>query len=163
MGALLIGAAAAGTLALSPAISHARDSDHGVSETTLQKPASGPDVGKRKWHVRAHRYIIFHGNNASLSSADEHDLLLIARAAQVHTDYLLCVLGSADSGKDEAASHLSNQRAQAVIHFLRQSSDVPADRLLSRAALRALGIPISDEHSKSSSDPYGVEVMVLAH
>lgn len=158
---LLIATATATTFSLSPGISHSRHFEGVLG--AQHKAASESDVGKRKWHVRAHRYILFHGNSASLSSADEHDLLLIARAAQVHTDYLLCVLGSADSGKDESASHLRNQRAQAAIHFLRQSGDVPADRLLSRARLRALGISVSNEHSESSSDPNGVEVMVLAH
>ena len=39
---------------------------------------------KQKWYVRAHRQIRFNRDSAALSSADEHDLLLIARAAQVH-------------------------------------------------------------------------------
>src|SRR5206468_11636219 len=51
----------------------------------------------RDWHVRLGTRIQFRAENAALSRADEHQLLLISRAAGIHNEYFLDVGASAHS------------------------------------------------------------------
>jgi|tagenome__1003787_1003787.scaffolds.fasta_scaffold19937707_1 outer membrane protein OmpA-like peptidoglycan-associated protein len=146
-----------------PFVTNAKHVERNVQGRAHGKAGSSRgNSNKQKWHVRAERHISFQGNSAALSRADEHDLLLIARAAQVHTDYVLCVIGYAHSFANGAANQLSNQRVRAVTKFLERSGEVSPNRLLSAAAMQALNVAVVAPHSTSADDPRAVTVRVLA-
>ena len=163
LGRLLMLSTGTALLLMDPAIAHDRQLERSRRELAHPKVELGRAYAKKqKWYVRAHRQIRFTRDSAALSLADEHDLLLIARAAQVHRDYVLCVVGSAHSSSSQAANQRSNQRVQVVTEFLERSGDVPPNRLLSAGAMRAFDIQAQNHGSVSSHEPDSVEVEVLA-
>jgi hypothetical protein len=163
LGRLLMLGIGTALLLVDPAISHDGQLERSRRESAHRKVELGRAYAKKqKWYVRAHRQISFSRDSAALSLADEHDLLLIARAAQVHRDYVLCVVGSAHSSSNRAANLRSNQRVQVVTEFLERSGDVPPNRLLSAGAMRAFDIQAQNHGSVSSHEPDSVEVEVLA-
>ena len=98
------------------------------------------------WQVRAAREIHFEAQSTAIDLAAEHDLGLIARAAQIHREYSLSVVGFSRV-RGDAKSGLADQRVAAVIRFLESSRDVPPGRVSA-----GLG---------SSGDPAIVNVRVL--
>ena len=125
-----------------------------VALLTLVDPGAGAASAnpshaseKGQWQLRAERHLHFEGDSAALNAAAEHDLRLIARAAQIHQDYFLSVVGYSGA-RDSASRKLAHQRVSAAIDFLERSGDVPAGRLV--------------PGSGSSGDPAIVNVKVLS-
>jgi len=162
LGRLLVLCIATITVWSAPSLTHAKHVERNVQRSAHGKAGSNHgNSKKREWHVRAERHISFQGNSAALSLADEHDLLLIARAAQVHTDYVLCVVGYSHASANGAANQLSSRRVEAVTNFLERSGEVSANRLLSAAAMQTLNIPAANPHSTSADDPRVVTVRIV--
>jgi outer membrane protein OmpA-like peptidoglycan-associated protein len=135
----------------------------GIEETTRRSEELRTAYSKMgDWDVRGEEDIYFKTGSAAVSSADRRRLLTLAGEAAGHKGYVISVLGFADPrGNAKANQRLSNQRAQIVINYLKQSGKVLPGRVLGASAMGEMHIPIEKPSAAQLQGARKVTVRVL--
>jgi outer membrane protein OmpA-like peptidoglycan-associated protein len=135
----------------------------GVQETARREAELRSAYSKMgDWDIRAEKNVYFKSGSAAISSADRKMLSALANEAKGYKGYVVSVLGYADPRGNAAANQkLSNQRAQAVINYLKQSGHLLPGRVLSASAMGEMKIPVEKQDSASHSQARRVTVRVL--
>ena len=135
----------------------------GVEETARRSEELRTAYSKMgDWDVRAEHNVYFKTGSAVLSSADKRELRDLAEKAAGMKGYVISVLGYADPrGNAKANQRLSNQRAQNVINYLKQSGKVLPGRVLGASAMGEMHIPIEKPSAAELQGARKVTVRVL--
>jgi len=114
------------------------------------------------WDIRAEENIYFKSGSATISAADKAKLMKLAENAASIKGYVISVLGYADpTGNAAANQRLSNQRAQNVINYIKQSGKVLPGRVLGASAMGEMKIPTAAPSSAEYQSARRVTVRVL--
>ena len=135
----------------------------GIQETARREAELRTAYSKMgDWDIRAEETLYFKVGSAAISAEGKKQLLAVASKAKDIKGYAVSVLGYADpTGNAAANERLSNQRAQAVINFLKQSGHLLPGRVLSASAMGELNIPVEKSDSAAYANARRVTVRVL--
>lgn len=124
----------------------------GVQETARREEELRSAYSKMgTWDIRAEENIYFKTGSAAISAADKKKLSDLAGNAAAINGYVISVLGYADpTGNAAANERLSNQRAQAVINYLKQSGKVAPGKVLGASAMGEMKIPTDEPNSAAA-------------
>jgi outer membrane protein OmpA-like peptidoglycan-associated protein len=115
-----------------------------------------------QWDIRAEQNIYFKSGSSVISADDKQKLTALAGEAARMKGYVISVLGYADpTGNAATNQKLSNQRAQTVINYLKQSGKVLPGRVLGASAMGQMNIPVEAADSASMQGARKVTVRVL--
>ena len=115
-----------------------------------------------QWDIRAEQNIYFKSGSSVISADDKQKLTALAGEAAGMKGYVISVLGYADpTGNAATNQKLSNQRAQTVINYLKQSGKVLPGRVLGASAMGQMNIPVEAADSASMQGARKVTVRVL--
>ena len=135
----------------------------GVEETSRRSEELRTAYSKMgDWDIRAEHTVYYKTGSAVMSSADKQELIKLAEKAAGMKGYVISVLGYADPrGNTKANQRLSNQRAQAVINYIKQSGKVLPGRVLGASAMGEMHIPIDKPSASELQGARKVIVRVL--
>ena len=135
----------------------------GVEDTARRSEEMRSAYSKMgQWDIRAEENIYFKSGSAIVSGADKQKLLKLATDAAGINGYVISVLGYADpTGNAAANERLSNNRAQTVINYLKQSGKVLPGRVLGASAMGEMNIPVEKPDAASMQGARRVTVRVL--
>lgn len=134
----------------------------GVQETARREEELRSAYSKvGQWDVRAEKSVYFKTGSSTISAGDKKELLTLAKEAAQINGYVISVLGYADpTGNAAANERLSNQRAQNVINYLKQSGTVLPGKVLAASAMGEVELNgASDPKSYSSARRVTVRVL----
>ncbi len=135
----------------------------GVQETARREAELRSAYSKMgSWDIRAEENIYFKTGSSAISAADKEKLQSLAQNASGIKGYVISVLGFADpTGNAASNERLSNQRAQAVINYLKQSGSVLPGRVLGASAMGEMKIPVEKPDASTLQGARKVTVRVL--
>jgi OmpA-OmpF porin, OOP family len=135
----------------------------GVEETSRRSEELRTAYSKMgDWDIRGEENVYFKTGSAVIASTDRRKLMDLASKASAHKGYVISVLGFADPRGNAAANErLSNQRAQAVINYLKQSKKVLPGRVLGASAMGEMHIPVEKPDAAELQGARKVTVRVL--
>lgn len=109
----------------------------GVEETARREAELRNAYSKLgEWNLISEKNVFFKTGSAVISADGKATLNEVAREAPKTKGYAVSVLGYADSrGSTKSNQRLSNQRAQAVINYLKQSGHLQPGRVLAASAM----------------------------
>lgn len=114
------------------------------------------------WDIRAEHNVFFKTGSAAIAPSEKQQLKSLAGNAAGMKGYVISVLGFADPrGNTKANQRLSNQRAQAVINYIKQSGKVLPGRVLGASAMGEMHIPVVKPSAAELQGARKVTVRVL--
>ena len=108
--------------------------------------------------------VFFETGQATLSDADKAALTNLAQGAQAIQNYMIEIAGYASSTGTKAENlKLSDARAQAVADYLRNTANVPLQRILTPAGYGATHPAVSNQTSEGRDINQRVDVKVIVN